>query len=408
MLKGRKILLGVTGSIAAYKAAFLVRLLVKEGAEVKAVMTASAKEFITPLTLSVLSKNPVYSEFSKPETGEWNNHVEFGMWADMLLIAPATADILAKMATGICDNLLLASYLSAKCPVLVAPAMDLDMWKHPATQQNIQQLVSFGVKIIAPTDGELASGLTGEGRMEEPEHILKTLQQHFSSKDVPAKKNLPLDKKKILVTAGPTYENIDPVRFIGNRSSGKMGFAIAEEFAANGAEVTLVTGPSSETIQNAKIHRIDVESSDEMYKACVNYFKDADVTVMSAAVADYKPENPGDKKIKKKENEISLDLVKTKDILSELGNRKNKNQLLIGFALETDHEVEHAREKIKNKNLDLIILNSLKDKGAGFLSDTNKISIIDQSFKQTDFALKSKKEVAKDIVAAIVSRLKTD
>jgi phosphopantothenoylcysteine decarboxylase/phosphopantothenate--cysteine ligase len=408
MLKGKKILLGVTGSIAAYKAAFLVRLLVKEGAEVKVVMTASAKEFITPLTLSVLSKNPVYSEFSKPETGEWNNHVELGLWADVLLIAPATADILAKMATGICDHLLLASYLSARCPVLVAPAMDLDMWKHPATQQNIQQLVSFGVKIISPADGELASGLMGEGRMEEPEHILQTLQQHFSSKGVPAKKNLPLDKKKILVTAGPTYENIDPVRFIGNRSSGKMGFAIAEEFAANGAEVTLVTGPSSETIQNTKIHRIDVESSDEMYKACVNYFKDADVTVMSAAVADYKPENPGDKKIKKKENEISLDLVKTKDILSELGNRKNKNQLLVGFALETDHEVEHAREKIKNKNLDLIILNSLKDKGAGFLSDTNKISIIDQSFKQTDFALKSKKEVAKDIVAAIVSRLKAD
>ncbi len=398
MLKGKKILLGVTGSIAAYKAAFLVRLLVKEGAEVKVVMSSSAKEFITPLTLSVLSKNPVYSEFSKPGTGEWNNHVELGLWADVLLIAPATADTIAKIAGGICDNLLQAVYLSAKCPVYMAPAMDLDMWKHPSTQQNIQRLISFGNKIISPTDGELASGLIGEGRMEEPEKIVSVLQQHFSKK-------LPLTKKKILVTAGPTYENIDPVRFIGNRSSGKMGFALAEEFAANGAEVTLITGPSSLSIHNGSIHRIDVESADEMYNACMRHFDDADITIMSAAVADYKPEHASDKKIKKKENGYQLDLVKTKDILTELGERKKNDHLLIGFALETDHEVENAKIKIKKKNLDMIILNSLNDAGAGFQTDTNKISIIDKSFKQTDFALKSKKEVAKDIVAAIVLRL---
>jgi phosphopantothenoylcysteine decarboxylase/phosphopantothenate--cysteine ligase len=400
MLKGKKILLGVTGSIAAYKAAFLVRLLVKEGAEVKVIMTASAREFITPLTLSVLSKNPVLSEFSVPDTGTWNNHVELGSWADVFLIAPATADTIAKMSGGICDNLLLATWLSAKCPVLIAPAMDLDMWKHSATQQNIERLVSFGNKIIAPVDGELASGLIGEGRMEEPENILKALEQHFSSG-----KKLPFAKKKILVTAGPTYENIDPVRFIGNRSSGKMGFAISEELAANGAEVILITGPSSEIIHNNTIHRIDVESADEMYNACVRYFDDADVTIMSAAVADYKPEFSSNQKIKKQENEIGLKLTKTKDILAELGNRKNKNQLLVGFALETENEVENAKKKIKNKNLDLIILNSLNDKGAGFQADTNKISIIDKAFRQTDFALKSKKEVAKDIVAAIASRL---
>jgi phosphopantothenoylcysteine decarboxylase/phosphopantothenate--cysteine ligase len=404
MLKGKKILLGITGSIAAYKAAFLTRLLMKEEAEVKVLMTSSAKEFITPLTLSVLSKNPVYSEFSKPETGEWNNHVELGLWADLFLVAPATADIIAKMANGICDNLLLAAYLSAKCPVYIAPAMDLDMWKHQATQKNIQQLISYGNQLIAPGYGELASGLTGEGRMEKPENILLTLHQHFSKKN-PSQENSPLRKKKVLVTAGPTYENIDPVRFIGNRSSGKMGFALAEEFAANGAEVILITGPSSQTIHNDSIHRINVESSDEMYDACIKNFAKADVAVMSAAVADYRPEHTSSRKIKKTKNAMTIELVKTKDILSELGNLKKKNQFLVGFALETHNETDFAKEKIRKKNLDLIILNSLKDKGAGFQTDTNKISIIDKSFKKTDFSLKTKKEVAKDIIAFIASRL---
>ncbi len=397
MLKEKKILLGVTGSIAAYKAAFLVRLLVKEGAEVKVVMTDAAKEFITPLTLSVLSKNPVLSEFSKQGTGEWNNHVELGLWADLMIIAPATADSIAKMANGICDNLLLATYLSARCPVLVAPAMDLDMLKHPSTQQNIQRLISFGNEIIEPTDGELASGLIGEGRMEEPEVIIERLSEKFSG-------NLPLSKKKILVTAGPTYESIDPVRFVGNRSSGKMGFAIAEEFARNGAEVILVTGPSAEIIHNKTIHRIDVESSDEMYKAALNYFPGVDVAVMSAAVADYKPEQVADQKIKKTGAEMELKMVRTKDILAELGNQKKKNQFLVGFALETNNEIEHAKEKLRKKNLDMIVLNSLNDEGAGFQHDTNKITILDNN-RQTDFSLKTKKEVAKDLVSAIVARL---
>ena len=406
MIKGKKILLGVTGSIAAYKAAFLVRFLVKEGAEVKVIMTDAAKDFITPLTLSVLSKYPVYSGFSKQETGEWNNHVEFGLWADVMLIAPATADTIAKMAGGICDNFLLAAYLSARCPVWIAPAMDLDMLQHPATLQNIQRLVSFGNKIISPVYGELASGLIGEGRMEEPENIVHELKRYFSQNPDTDNKSLPLNKKKVLVTAGPTFENIDPVRFIGNRSSGKMGFAIAEELARNGAEVTLVSGPSSQVIHNNTIHRIDVESAEEMYEASLKYFADADIAVMTAAVSDYKPENPENKKIKKNVNEMSLKLVMTKDILTELGHRKNKNQLLVGFALETDNEITNAKDKIKKKNLDMIILNSLNDKGAGFQFDTNKITIIDSDFRQVDFELKSKKEVARDIVSSIVSHLK--
>ncbi len=407
MLKDKKILLGVTGSIAAYKAAFLVRLLVKEGAEVKVIMTDAAKEFITPLTLSVLSKNPVYSEFSKAETSEWNNHVELGLWADVILIAPATADIIAKMSGGICDNLLLATYLSARCPVWIAPAMDLDMWQHPATQQNIQRMVSFGNKIIAPAHGELASGLTGEGRMDEPENIVQELLNHFASGILSKKKDLPLSKKKVLVTAGPTYEKIDAVRFIGNRSSGKMGFAIAEELARKGAEVILVTGPSTQTIHNNTIHRVDVESSDEMYEASLKYFADSDIAVLSAAVSDYKPEQIANQKIKKSSAPMELKLVMTRDILSELGHRKKKNQMLVGFALETDNEIANAKEKIKKKNLDLIVLNSLNEKGAGFQFDTNKITIIDRDLKQVDFTLKTKKEVAGDIVSAIVSRLLT-
>ena len=399
MLKNKKILLGVTGSIAAYKSAVLVRLLVKAGAEVKVLMTPSAKEFITPLTLSVLSKNPVLSEFSNPASGEWNNHVEAGLWADAMIIAPATADTIAKMANGICDNLLLATYLSARCPVFFAPAMDLDMLKHPSTQQNIDRLISFGNKIIAPANGELASGLEGEGRMEEPENIFDILLKHFS-------KTLPLDKKKALVTAGPTYEDIDPVRFVGNRSSGKMGFAIAEELARNGAEVILISGPSSETVYNKSIRRIDVESSDEMYEASIKYFAGADVAVMSAAVADYKPEQVAEQKIKKKENGLELSMVRTKDILAELGNKKKKNQFLVGFALETENEIENAKEKLKKKNLDMIVVNSLNDKGAGFKYDTNKITILDDQLQQFNFDLKSKKEVAVDLVSAIISHLK--
>jgi len=394
MLKGKKILLGVTGSIAAYKAAFLVRLLVKEGAEVKVLMTNSAKDFITPLTLSVLSKNPVLSEFTNGEKGEWNNHVELGLWADLFLIAPASANTIAKMANGICDSLLLAVYLSARCPVYVAPAMDVDMLKHKATTDNLERIASFGNFIIDPADGELASGLTGEGRMEEPEKILAFLN---GAKETPQ----PLRKKKVLITAGPTYEKIDAVRFIGNRSSGKMGFALAEAFARDGADVTLVTGPTSLITHNHAIKKISVESADEMYSACMKLFDDADITVMSAAVGDYKPEHVANGKIKKKEDELSLKLVKTKDILAELGERKKKKQVLVGFALETDNENANAKEKLGKKNLDFIVLNSLNNEGAGFTYDTNKITIIDKQNIMKEFALKPKSEVAKDIVKAV-------
>lgn len=399
MLKGKKILLGVTGSIAAYKAAFLVRLLAKEGAEVKVIMTHSAKDFITPLTLSVLSKNPVLSEFTNGEKGEWNNHVELGLWADVFLIAPASADTIAKMANGICDNLLLAVYLSAKCSVYVAPAMDLDMYKHKATQDNLKRLVSFGNIIIAPGNGELASGLIGEGRMEEPSAILKIMDEALSADSA-------LRKKKVLVTAGPTYEKIDAVRFIGNRSSGKMGFAIAEAFAQSGAEVTLITGPTALNIQNSSIKKIEVESAEEMYAACMKHFPEADITVMSAAIADYKPEHAVEGKIKKNGVAMDLKLVKTKDILTEMGQRKKKNQLLIGFALETDHEQDNAKEKLSKKNLDFIVLNSLNDKGAGFTHDTNKITVIDKQNIAKEFTLKRKNEVAQDIVKAVIDLIK--
>jgi phosphopantothenoylcysteine decarboxylase / phosphopantothenate---cysteine ligase len=394
MLKGKKILLGVTGSIAAYKAALLVRLLVKEGAEVKVVMTQSAKDFITPLTLSVLSKNPVLSEFTNGDKGEWNNHVDLGLWADLLLIAPASANTLAKMANGICDNLLLAVYLSARCPVYVAPAMDADMLKHKATSDNLKRIASFGNNIIAPAKGELASGLFGEGRMEEPEKIMEILNGRGGNENR-------LRKKKVLVTAGPTYEKIDAVRFIGNRSSGKMGFAIAEAFAQTGAEVTLITGPTSQTIHNSAIRKIAVESADEMYTACMKHFDDADVTVMSAAVGDYKPEHEANGKIKKA-GDLTMKLVRTKDILAEMGKRKKKKQVLVGFALETDNEKAYAKEKLEKKNLDFIVLNSLNDEGAGFTYETNKVSIIDRQNITKQFALKPKAEVAKDIVNAVM------
>lgn len=394
MLKNKNILIGVTASIAAYKSAFLVRLLIKAGANVKVIMTDSAQEFITSLTLSTLSKNPVLIDFTKNKQGEWNNHVELGLWADAFVIAPASANTMAKMANGICDNLLLATYLSAKCQVYVAPAMDLDMYKHKSTKDNLKRIGSFGNKIINPGTGELASGLYGEGRMAEPEEIIAFLEKEFS-------KNLPFSKKKVLVTAGPTYEAIDPVRFIGNHSSGKMGFAIAEEFANQGAEVTLVCGPNNLKTVNKSIQRIDITSAEELFKASIKAFKSADIAVLSAAVADYKPSKTANQKIKKSSGTKAIDLIPTKDTLAELGKLKTKKQLLIGFALETENETANAKEKIKKKNLDLIILNSLNDKGAGFKTDTNKVTIIDKSNKITKFELKSKEEVAKDILKTI-------
>ena len=396
MLTGKKIVLGVCGSIASYKAAHLVRLLLKAGAEVQVLMTKDALSFITPLTLATLSKKPVLIDYFVPETGEWNNHVDLGLWADILLIAPASANTLGKMATGICDNLLLATYLSAKCPVYFAPAMDLDMWKHPSTTQNVKQLQSYGNILIQPNAGELASGLIGEGRMAEPEEIVALLQQEL-------KKKLPLAGKKALVTAGPTYEAIDPVRFIGNHSSGKMGFAIAEELYRLGAEVTLISGPTALSLYSKAIKRIDVVSADDLLKATLSEFGEADITVMSAAVADYKPELVAEQKIKKKDREFSLNLIKTTDILAELGKKKRANQLLVGFALETENEVAHASEKLKKKNLDLIVLNSLNDEGAGFKSDLNKITIIDRQLNAETFVLKPKNEVAQDICRKILA-----
>jgi len=394
MLNNKNILLGVCGSIAAYKSALLVRLLVKAGANVKVILTADASNFITPLTLATLSKNPVYTQYFEEETGVWSNHVELGLWADYLLIAPASANTLGKMANGLCDNLLTAAYLSAKCPVLFAPAMDLDMWKHESTQDNISKLQHFGNVMIAPGNGELASGLYGEGRMAEPEEIVAFLNAEI-------KKGLPLLGKKVLVTAGPTYEAIDPVRFIGNHSSGKMGFAIAEEMYRLGANVTLIAGPTS-LKANSGIKRIDVVSAAVMLEACLSHFKESEITVMSAAVADYTPVNVAQQKIKKKEDHFNIELKKTTDILATLGKQKTDGQLLIGFALETTDEENYAKEKLQKKNLDLIVLNSLNDKGAGFKTETNKITIFNKAFEKTAFETKSKTEVAKDICTEIL------
>lgn len=396
MLQGKKILLGVTGSIAAYKAATLVRLLVKQGALVKVVMSDSAQDFITPLTLSTLSKNPVYHKFVLNEEGEWANHVDLALWADCLLIAPATTNTIAKMAHGLCDNLLLATYLSAKSKVFIAPAMDLDMYAHPSTQQNLNTLKNYGNIVLPVGSGELASGLKGDGRMLEPEEIIAFLTKHITTTQT-------LKNKKVLVTAGPTYESIDPVRFIGNHSSGKMGFALAEEFAQHGAEVTLIAGPTDLKLKNSLIKRIDVTSADEMFDKTVQLFSKADIAVMSAAVADYTPEKVSITKIKKSGDELHLKLKKTKDILAELGKHKTKKQLLVGFALETDNEVVNAKQKLERKNLDFIVLNSLRTKGAGFGHDTNKITIIDRAGEQTEFKLKSKAEVANDIVQKIIN-----
>ena len=400
VLKEKKILLGITAGIAAYKTASLVRLFIKLGAEVKVIMTPASKNFITPLTLSTLSKNPVHSTFySKEDENElWNNHVELGLWADYMLIAPATANTLSKMANGTCDNLLLATYLSSKCTVYFAPAMDLDMHKHPSSIESLNKLQSFNNIIIPATSGELASGLIGEGRMAEPEDIVSFIEKDIRSK-------LPLKGKKVLVTAGPTYEAIDPVRFIGNHSSGKMGFAIASAAANLGAEVYLISGPSNQQIKHSLVQRVDVVSAEEMYDASHMYFKDVDIAILSAAVADYKPKNSASHKIKKTDTTLELSLLPTKDILASLGAIK-KQQYLVGFALETNNELENAKGKLKRKNLDAIILNSLQDKGAGFAKDTNKITIIDKEFNEKAFKLKSKVAVAKDIMNEIVNRIK--
>lgn len=395
VLSGKNVLLGISGGIAAYKTAPLVRLFVKAGAHVKVIMTPASKDFVTPLTLSTLSKNPVHSSFfnEEDENAVWNNHVDLALWADYFLIAPATANTLSKMVSGNADNLLLATYLSAKCPVYFAPAMDLDMYKHPSTKAGFDALTSYGNIMIPAESGELASGLSGEGRMAEPENIIA-----FMQKDIERK--LPLRKKKVLVTAGPTYEPIDPVRFIGNHSSGKMGFDIAQAAANEGAEVILVTGPTHLRADNALINVVHVTTAEEMYNACHNYFGAVDVAIAAAAVADYRPKAIAPQKIKKEAGEFLLELEKTKDILASLGEAK-KHQYLIGFALETENEVENAKLKIKKKNLDLIVLNSLNDDGAGFGKLTNKVTFIDADFNVEAMDLKTKEEVAKDIVNKI-------
>ena len=398
MLKGKHIILGVTGSIAAYKAATLTRLLVKEGASVKVVMTPLAKEFITPLTMATLSKSPIMVDFYNPENGDWNSHVDLGLWADLYLIAPASANTIGKMAGGIADNLLLTTYLSAKCPVMVAPAMDLDMYRHPATQRNLQILRSFGNIIIEPESGELASGLIGKGRMEEPEQIVTFIKDYFA-------KQADFKGKRVLVTAGPTYEKIDPVRFIGNYSSGKMGLAIAEELAGRGAEVILVCGPVNLKTQHASIRRVDVESAAQMYEVVSREFEACDVAVLSAAVADFTPKEKADRKIKRGKDDLVLELLPTRDIAAELGHVKKSSQMLVGFALETNDEENNALSKMQRKNLDMIVLNSLNDKGAGFGGDTNKVTIMDRMGGKTVYELKTKTEVARDIVNEIVSRL---
>lgn len=393
MIKGKKILLGVTGSIAAYKAVLVVRLLIKAGAEVKIIMTKGANDFVTPLTFSTLSKNKVAVDLFEEDT--WANHVELGRWADVFLIAPATANTLAKMAHGICDNLLQATYLSAACPIIIAPAMDEEMWHHQATQQNIDCLRDRSHQIIPVNNGELASGIFGEGRMAEPEDIIQYLNFFFENKNT-------LTGKNVLITAGPTYENIDPVRFIGNHSSGKMGIAIAEEMWARGANVTLVLGPSQEKV-TAKINTLRVTSAEEMYQACMNQFDQSDYIIMAAAVADYTPSTEEKQKIKKAEDSLQIDLVKTKDILMEAGRKKTPQQILVGFALETENENQFAQEKMKKKNTDYMILNSLNDSGAGFGHATNKITIFEKDGQIHEFPLKSKKEVAVDIINLITS-----
>ncbi len=393
MLKGKKILIGVTAGIAAYKMATTIRLLKKLGAEVQVIMTPSAFDFITPLTLSALSENPVISEFKKDKTGEWNHHVKLGLWADLFLIAPLTANTLAKLANGICDNFLLATYLSARCQVMVAPAMDLDMYQHPTTVRNINQITEDGIKIIDAEEGELASGLVGKGRMAEPQNIVYAIQDFFTPKTV-------LKGKKILLTAGPTQEAVDPVRYITNHSTGKMGYSIAHEMAKRGAEVFLVSGKSQEIVKHPNITLYSVKSAQEMYEKCAELHNEVEIVVFSAAVADYTPKVTADKKLKKKDDDLSIELKRTVDIAKTLGQQKSSNQFHIGFALETDNEEFNAKRKLESKNFDLIVLNSLRDKGAGFAHQTNKVSII-SSLEKKDYPLKSKEEVAIDIIFEI-------
>jgi len=399
ILSGKNILLGITGGIAAYKTTYLVRHFIKAGAHVKIIMTPASRDFVTPLTLSTLSKNPVFSSFTNEEDDNdlWNNHVDLGLWADIFVIAPATANTMSKMATGNSDNFLLATYLSAKCPVYFAPAMDLDMYKHPSTEASFKALKSFGNIIIPAGSGELASGLVGEGRMAEPEEIVAFIEKDILSK-------LPLRNKKILITAGPTYEAIDPVRFIGNHSSGKMGFELAKVASSLGAEVILISGPTKEILSNLLVNVIPVTSAEEMYITAHKYFKTVDVAICAAAVADYKPKNVATQKIKKQEATFTIELEKTKDILASLGVIKTA-QLLVGFALETNNEVENAKGKLKKKNLDFIVLNSLQDKGAGFGKPTNKITIIDKDESLTAFELKSKTAVAHDIINHLLGKM---
>lgn len=400
VLSGKKILLGISGGIAAFKTASLVRLFIKLGAEVRVVMTPASKDFITPLTLATLSKNPIYTDFFDEDKGDglWNNHVDHGLWADLMLIAPATANTLSKMSNGTSNNFLLACYLSAKCDIYFAPAMDLDMYKHTSTKNSIEKLQGFGNILIPATSGELASGLIGEGRMAEPSDIVSFIEKNLL-------KTLPLYNKTVLITAGPTHEAIDPVRYIGNRSTGKMGYKLAHEAANLGAKVILVSGPSNERVNHSFIQRIDVISAEDMYNKVHQYYKNTDIVIAAAAVADYTPANFSDKKIKKKDAKLVIDLVSTKDILASMGGIKNK-QFLVGFALETDNELQNAIGKLNRKNLDLIVLNSLQDKGAGFATNTNKITIIDKSENTTTFPLKSKTEVAKDIFKTILSKIK--
>ncbi len=398
MLRGKNILVGVTGSIAAYKSAMLVRSLITAGAHVKVIMTPAATDFIRPLTLATLSKNPVYQSMFDDKTGAWTSHVELGLWADLYVVAPATANSIAKFAHGICEDLLAAVYLSARCPVFVAPAMDLDMYHHQSTKDNIAKLKEYGNTIIDATHGELASGLVGEGRMAEPEQIIEIIRHFFQS-------DISLQGNQALVTAGPTYEAIDPVRFVGNHSSGKMGYAIAEELATRGATVTLVSGPTHQVTQHPNITLKQINSADEMYAESKKVFPSADITVLAAAVADYKPANQAKEKIKKHGNSMNLELTKTVDIAASLGKDKKKNQLIVGFALETENELANAKEKLQRKNFDLIVLNSLKNTGAGFGFDTNQVSIIDKNGSVKEFDLKSKQTVAVDIVNEIVSKI---
>ena len=395
-MKGKKIILGITGSIAAYKAAILIRALIKKGAEVQVVITPAGKEFITPLTLSTLSRNPVISEFFSNRDGTWNSHVDLGIWADAMLIAPATASTIGKMANGIADNMLVTTYLSCKAPVFVAPAMDLDMYEHHSTQRNLDKLRTFGNHVIEPGSGFLASGLEGKGRMAEPDDIVAVLEDFFDEKK-------DLLKKKILITAGPTYEKIDPVRFIGNYSSGKMGFALAEACAKRGADVTLVTGPVSIKTLHPAIRRVDVESADDMYDASIEAFPSCDMAILCAAVADYKPQQQAEEKIKREQKgDMTLSLVRNKDIAAVLGSLKSAHQTLIGFALETSDGIANAKDKLQRKNLNMIVLNSLKEEGAGFSCDTNKVTLIDVEGVKAEIPLKSKTEIAEDIIDYIL------